>query len=174
MSGMSFRPPEIKIHTHPLSLVQDEDRLRSVQRGELMHLALFFLAHCSGRGDIERAVLQAFALFGSDRDRWDIEKEYLRPLVAALSLPEARPWFARGVKSLREVEVVDVQGELHRIDRLVIGDTVHEVIDFKVGGREEGHRAQVELYQRLVEAVFHRVTKGYILYVDEPAVVTMP
>ena len=170
---MSLRHPEIKIHTHPLSLVQDANRLRSVQRGELIHLALFFLDQCSGRKDIERAILQAFALFGSDRDRWDIEKEYLRPLVAALSLPEARPWFARGVKSLREVEVVDVQGELHRIDRLVIGDTVHEVIDFKVGGREEGHRAQVELYQRLVEAVFHRVTKGYILYVDEPAVVAI-
>jgi hypothetical protein len=171
---MSLRHPEIKIHTHPLSLVQDANRLRSVQRGELIHLALFFLDQCSGRKDIERAILQAFALFGSDRDRWDIEKEYLRPLGAALSLPEVMPWFAQGVKSLREVEIVDVQGELHRIDRLVIGDTIDELIDFKVGGREEGHRAQVELYQRLVEAVFHRATKGYILYVDEPAVVIVP
>jgi hypothetical protein len=166
--------PEIKIYTHPLSLIQDPARLRSVQRGELIHLALFFLDHCSEAEDIERAILQAFSLLGHDRERWDIEKEYLRPLVAALSLPEVRPWFARGVKSLREVEVIDAQGELHRIDRLVIGDTVHEVIDFKMGSREEGHRAQVELYQRLVEAVFHRDTKGYLLYVDEPVVVAVP
>ena len=53
---MSLSPPEIKIHTHPLSLVQDPDRLRSVQRGELIHLALFFLEHCTGREDIERAM----------------------------------------------------------------------------------------------------------------------
>ena len=171
---MSPRPPEIKIHTHPLSLVQDADRLRSVQRGELIHRTLFFLDHCSGREDIERAVLQAFASLGFDRARWDIEKEYLSPLLTALFLTEVRPWFARGVKSLREVEVIDAQGELHRIDRLVIGDTVHEVIDFKMGNREEEHRDQVDLYQRLVEAVFQRSTKGWLLYIDEPAVVAVP
>jgi hypothetical protein len=70
--------------------------------------------------------------------------------------------------------VIDAQGELHRIDRLVIGDTVHEVIDFKMGKREEGHRDQVELYQRLVEAAFQRFTKGWLLYIDEPAVVAVP
>lgn len=171
---MSLSPPEIKIHTHPLSLVQDPDRLRSVQRGELIHLALFFLDHYTGREDIERAILQAFASLGFDRARWDLEKEYVRPLMTALSLPEVRPWFARGVKSLREAEVIDAEGELHRIDRLVIGETVHEVIDFKMGSREEEHRTQVDLYQRLVKAVFHQATKGWLLYVDEPAVVAVP
>ncbi len=171
---MSPRPPEIKIHTHPLSLVQDPDRLRSVQRGELIHRTLFFLDQCSGREDIERAVLQAFASLGFDRARWEIEKEYLNPLVTALSLPEVRPWFARGVKSLREIDVIDAEGELHRIDRLVVGDTVLEVIDFKVGKREEGHRDQIELYQRLVTAVFQRSAKGWLLYIDEPTVVAVP
>jgi hypothetical protein len=171
---MSPSPPDIKIHTHPLSLVQDSDRLRSVQRGELIHRTLFFLEHCSGNEDIERAILQAFASLGFDRARWDVEKEYLSPLVAALSLTDVRRWFARGVKSLREVEVIDAEGELHRIDRLVIGDTVPEVIDFKVGKREEGHRDQVALYQRLVEAVVQRSTKGWLLYIDEPAVVAVP
>jgi hypothetical protein len=171
---MSLSPPEIKIHTHPLSLVQDPDRLRSVQRGELIHLALFFLDHCTGREDIERAMLRAFASLGFDRARWDLEKEYLRPLMTALSLPEVRPWFAQGVKSLREAEVIDAEGELHRIDRLVIGDTLLEVIDFKMGSREEEHLTQVDLYQRLVKAVFHQATKGWLLYVDEPAVVAAP
>jgi hypothetical protein len=171
---MSQKSPKIKIHTHPLSLVQDPDRLRSVQRGELIHLALFFLNHCLRREDIDQAILRAFALSGFDRARWDIEKDYSIPLAAALSLPEVRPWFTREVESLREVEVIDAQGELHRIDRLIRGDNVLEVIDFKVGNREEGHRSQVELYQKLVEAVFHQSTKGYLLYIDEPAVVAVP
>jgi hypothetical protein len=171
---MSVRPPEIKIHTHPLTLVQDPDRVRSALRGELIHLTLSFLDHCSGEEDIKRAILQAFALRGFDRGRWAIERDYLTPLVAALSLPKVRPWFAPGVESLQEVEVVDVQGGLHRIDRLIIGDEVLEVIDFKVGNREEGHRAQVDLYQRLVEAIFHRPVQGYLLYIDEPAVVAVP
>jgi hypothetical protein len=119
-------------------------------------------------------MLRAFASLGFDRARWDLEKEYLRPLMTALSLPEVRPWFARGVKSLREAEVIDAEGELHRIDRLVIGDTLFEVIDFKMGSREEEHLTQVGLYQRLVKAVFPQDTKGWILYVDEPAVVAVP
>ena len=171
---MSPRPPDIKIYTHPLSLVQDPDRLRSIQRGELIHRTLFFLEHWAGKEDIERAIQQAFASLGFDWTHWDIEKDYLSPLVAALSLTDVRRWFARGVKSLREIEVIDAQGELHRIDRLVIGDTVPEVIDFKVGKREEGHRDQVALYQRLVEAVFQRSTNGWLLYIDEPAVVAVP
>ena len=171
---MSVRPPDIKIHTHPLTLVQDPDRVRSALRGELIHLALFFLDYCSGEEDIERAVTQAFALRGFDRGRWAIEREYINPLVIALSLPQVRPWFAQGVESLQEVEIVDAQGELHRIDRLVIGDAVLEVIDFKVGRREESHRAQVDLYQRLVKTIFQRPVQGYILYVDEPDVVVVP
>jgi len=171
---MSTGSPEIKIHTHALSLVQDPERIRSVQRGELIHLALSFLVYYAGREDVERAILQAFALQGIEGARWDIEKDYLAPLWAALSLPQVRAWFERGVRNLREVEVMDAQGELHRIDRLIIWEGKAEVIDFKVGRREEGHRSQVELYQGMAEAVFQCPCRGYLLYVDEPALVAVP
>jgi hypothetical protein len=171
---MTERPREIKIHTHPLSLVQDPDRVRWAQRGELIHSALFFLDHGVGREDIERAILRAFAFHGIDRVRWDIEKDFLGPLLAALSLAEVRPWFARGVRNLREAEVMDAQGELLRIDRLIIGEKALQVIDFKVARREEGHRAQVAIYQGIVEAIFNRPVEGYLLYIDEPAVVAVP
>ena len=171
---MAERPFEIKIHTHPLTLVQDPERVRLAQRGEIIHRALFFLDHYTGREDIKQALLRAFALEGVDQARWDIERAFLNPLWAALSLPEVRPWFARGIKNLREAEVIDAQGELHRIDRLIIGEDALAVIDFKVARREEGHREQVGLYQRIAEAVFHLPAKGYLLYIDEPAVVALP
>lgn len=170
---MTERAFEIKIHTHSLSLVQEPERVRLAQRGEIIHRALSLLDHCTGREDVEQALLRAFALEGVNQARWDIESDYLGPLWAALSLPEVRPWFALGVKSLREAEVIDAEGELHRIDRLIIGRDALEVIDFKVARREEGHRAQVGLYQRIAEAVFHLPAKGYLLYVDEPAVVAL-
>jgi len=171
---VSTGSPEIKIHTHSLSLVQDPERIQAVQRGELIHRALFFLDYCGGREDVERAILQAFALHACDRARWDIARDYLGPLWAALSLPQVRPWFHKGVRNLREAEVMDAQGELHRIDRLIIGEGVVDVIDFKVGRREEGHQLQVQLYQRLVEAMFQCPCRGYLLYIDEPAVVAVP
>jgi ATP-dependent exoDNAse (exonuclease V) beta subunit len=171
---MAERAFEIRIHTHSLSLVQEPERVRLAKRGEIIHRALALLDHCSSREDMEQAMLKAFALEGVAQARWDIEKDFLDPLWAALSLTEVRPWFARGVRSLREVEVMDAEGELLRIDRLIIGTDVLEVIDFKMAMRTEGHRAQVEVYRRLVEAVFHLPAKGYLLYVDEPAVVALP
>jgi hypothetical protein len=171
---MTMRVPRVRIRTHHISLVQDLDRASSAHRGELIHLALSFLDHFSGIEGIERAVRQAFSLQGRDTGRWNIEGDFVRPLFRALSLREVRPWFERGVTNLREVEVVDVRGELHRIDRVVVGEEVVEVIDFKVGRREEGHPAQVALYRGLVEDMFRKPIRGYLLYIDEPSVVAVP
>lgn len=166
--------PEIKIHTHHISLAQDLERVESAHRGELIHLALYFLDHFEGLEDVEKAVLRAFSLRGADRGRWEIGRNYIEPLFNALSLPQVRPWFSRGTANLREVEVVDAWGELHRIDRLVIAGEAMEVIDFKVGHREKDHLAQVSLYRGLAEAIFRRPARGYLLYIDEPSVVAVP
>jgi hypothetical protein len=171
---MSPRPPEIKIRTHAVPLVHDPDRVNSVLRGELIHHALFFLDHFSRRGDVELAVQRAFSFQGVERQHWILEQDFITPLMNTLALPQVRQWFAQGIVNLREVDVVDAQGEVHRIDRLIIGADSLELIDFKVGNRENGHRVQVELYKRLVEAVFSRPTRGYLLYIDEPAVVAVP
>ena len=171
---MTIRVPKIRIRMHHISLVQDLERVSSAHRGELIHLALSFLDHFSGVEDVERAVLQAFSLQGRDTGRWEIEGDFVSPLFRALSLSEVRPWFEKGVMNLREVEVVDARGELHRIDRVVIGEEVLEVIDFKVGRREEDHPAQVALYKGLGKDRFQRPTLGYLLYIDEPSLVSVP
>ena len=171
---MSLKSPHIRIQHHPVSLFQDEERISAALRGELIHLAFSLLDHVTDRGDVERAVQQAFSLYQVDTARWNIEEECCKPMMHALSLPLVQAWFAEGVVNLREVEVVDAQGEVYRIDRLVIGTDVLAVIDFKMGKREAGHREQVELYTRLVEAIFKGPTHGYLLYIDEPAVVALP
>jgi hypothetical protein len=85
-----------------------------------------------------------------------------------------RPWFEKGVTNVREVEVVDAKGELHRIDRVVISEEFVEVIDFKVGRREKDHPAQVALYKGFVKGMFRRPARGHILYIDEPSLVAVP
>jgi hypothetical protein len=171
---MIMRVPKLRIRTHQISLVQDLDRVSSAHRGELIHLALSFLDHFSGKEEIERAVLQAFSLQGRDTGRWEVEKDFVSPLFRALSLREVKPWFEKGVTTVREAEVMDAKGELHRIDRVVISEKVVEVIDFKVGRREEDHPAQVALYKGFVEDMFQRPVLGYLLYIDEPTVVAVP
>ena len=171
---MSLKSPQIRIQHHPVSLFQDEERISAALRGELIHRAFSLLNYVTNRGDVERAVQQAFSLYQVDTTRWNIEEECCVPMVRALTLPQVQAWFAPGVVNRREMEIVDAQGEVLRIDRLVIGTDVLEVIDFKVGKRETGHGEQVVLYRGLVQAIFQRTTRGYILYIDEPAVVAIP
>jgi ATP-dependent exoDNAse (exonuclease V) beta subunit len=171
---MSLKLPHIRIQHHPVSLFQDEERISATLRGELIHSVFSLLDHVTGRGDIERAVQQAFALYGVDTTRLNIEEECSAPIARALALPQVQAWFAPGVLNRRELEVVDAQGEVLRIDRLVIDNDMLTVIDFKMGKRERGHGEQVLLYRGLVQEICKRTTHGYILYIDEPAVVAVP
>jgi hypothetical protein len=171
---MSLKSPQIRIQHHPVSLFQDEERISAALRGEIIHRAFSLLDHVTDRGDIERAVQQAFSLYQVDTTRWNVEEQCYAPMARALALPQVRAWFAPGVVNKREMEIVDARGEVLRIDRLAIGIDMLEVIDFKVGKREAGHGEQVVLYRGLVQAIFQRTTQGYILYIDEPAVVAIP
>jgi len=166
---MTVKDRHIAIYTHPVSLLEDPDRIRAAHRGELMHLILYFLERLTEPSDIRCAVDRAFALQGITTTSWDLDNDFVAPLEKALSLPEVRPWFDEATTNLREVEVVDANGELHRIDRLVVGSDALHVIDFKVGHREEAHRVQVRLYQGLVATIFRKPARGYLLYIDEPA-----
>ena len=168
---MTAKAAHIAVYTHPVSLLEDPDRIRAAHRGEVMHLVLYFLERVTDQSDIRRAVDRAFALQGSTTTGWDLERDFVTPLEQARWLPEVRPWFAEDTTNLREADVVDAKGELYRMDRLVIGNDAIDIIEFKVGHREEGHRSQVRLYQELVAAVFRKPARGHLLYIDEPAVV---
>jgi len=173
-TGMTGIPPRIAIHTHPISLLENPERIRAAHRGELMHLILYFLKHVTSPSDIRRAVERAFALQGATTAEWDIENDFVTPLERALSLPEVQPWFAYRTTNLREVDLIDARGVLHRIDRLVVRNDAAEVIDFKVGHREDSHRVQLRLYHGLVAEALQRPVRGYLLYIDEPSAVEVP
>jgi hypothetical protein len=170
---MSLKPSLIKIYRHPLVMALDRDRIAAAERGDIIHLALAMLDHVSGLADIERAIQQAFSSLGIARHNWDLMRDFVHPIMNALALPSVRAWFTRGITNLREIELVDADGKVFRIDRLIIGTAALTVIDFKVGNREQGHQAQVKHYRQLVEAIFDRPAHGYLLYLDEPAMVAV-
>jgi hypothetical protein len=184
---MNKKNPNISIHSHSLALIAEPERIRAARRGEIMHHALGALS-ALGRpagaapgppidpaeqeAELERAVLAAFAILDLDPGGWKIAEDFVRPLTKAFGLPQFKAWFREGAVSLRETEIVDARGEVERPDRVVLGQATVEVIDFKVGKREEAHTDQVRAYMDLLKAVFEkaRVT-GYLVYLDEPAVV---
>ena len=194
---MSKRNPNISIHCHPLSLIEEPERIRAARRGEVMHHALGTLGPASGAGAeasgtglkaadpkaadqqasgterrIERAVLRAFAVLDLDPGGWKIQEDFVRPLVRVFNLPKFKAWFDPAAVSLEEAEIMDADGDVYRPDRIVFREGRIEVIDFKFGKREEAHKEQIETYVGLLGAIFEgRPAAGYLVYIDEPAIV---
>jgi hypothetical protein len=180
---VSKRNPNIRIHCHPLTFIEQPERIRAAQRGELMHHALGLLGRAAGFGargaeaapderEIERAVFRAFALLDLDAGSWKIQEDFVRPLAAAFALPEFKTWFDPGVTALEEAEIMDAGGDVYRPDRVVFRESGIDVIDFKVGRREDSHREQVANYVDLLGAIFEgKKVAGHLVYIDEPAVV---
>jgi hypothetical protein len=171
---MSRKKADIAIHSHSVSLERDPERIRGIHRGELIHQALYFLDGGSDEADCRRAVDKAFAFMDLDTSYWNLNDDFVAPLVRALSLPEVRPWFETGVGALREVEAIDAEGIVHRMDRVVIRADSICIIDFKVGQRDPEHVDQVLRYVALARDIFDRPVTGYVLYIDEPGVLEVP
>lgn len=56
---------------------------------------------------------------------------------------------------LNEVEILDGEGRIHRVDRLIVEEDRVTVVDWKTGQETpEAHRQQVALYCRLVSALY--------------------
>jgi RecB family exonuclease len=169
---MTRRNPNIAIHRHSLALLDDTERAKAARRGEVVHLALEALRGPRDKAALERAVARALARLDLDPAEWRIEEDFVAPLAGALALDQMRQWFDTDAVSLTEAAIADAKGDVHRPDRVVIGPTGLDVVDFKVGRREEAHRSQVRDYVALLAEIFAgRKVAGWLVYIDEPAIV---
>lgn len=172
--------PNIAIRRHPLAPMDEPERIRATRRGEIVHYALDALGRgqrprSSGAGlerEIELAVERAFAVLDLDQAGWKIREDFVRPIARAFGIAQFSDWFDPAARSLREAEIRDADGKVLRPDRVVVrGDRI-EVVDFKVGKREDAHRDQVRTYVELLKAIFAgRSVAGYLVYIDELVIV---
>ena len=71
-----------------------------------------------------------------------------------------------------EQEIVDAQGKIRRLDRLIVMPDESWVVDFKSSraGREQ-HGAQVKEYCALIKGMYpKRGVKGFLIYLDDGGV----
>ncbi len=71
-----------------------------------------------------------------------------------------------------EVTLLDENGELHLIDRILIGPAVVTIVEWKTGAEDRRtHQEQVRAYGRLLASIYPgRKIEGYLVYVDEGAI----
>jgi len=140
------------------------------RRGEFMHCLLSHIIYLGNapEQDVRKAVLLALQETGSD---YGVE-ETTALILSVLELSEVNSLFKPlpGRRVMNEQEIVDADGGLFRIDRLVIDEECVTIIDFKTGmdiGSEERYIDQVKNYMQIVSAIISdRPVYGMLVYID--------
>ncbi|HEY4716702.1 MAG TPA: UvrD-helicase domain-containing protein [bacterium] len=140
-----------------------------IEKGESVHKALCFIERLNEeKADeaIKSALVNSLPATGAK-----FIKEMEGKIRALLEIPEVRKWFFldEEARVFCEVEVVTNNGDLKRIDRLILGKDSAVVVDFKTGesGNESRDKNQVREYADIIKSIYpERTVRGYIAYID--------
>lgn len=140
--------------------LQDQLFVSRLNRGVLLH---DLMAEIRYSRDIERVVDQ-FVFQGLIRA--EDREEYIQKITRWTSLPEVSDWFSEAWQVKNEVPVLPKDGQLKRLDRVMIRGKQAIILDYKSGKPEKSHQKQVQEYVRLVSAMGYESVKGYLFYMD--------
>lgn len=161
------RPTDLKVLLSPI-------RHRATGLGDFIHRLLARLdgpLDCRSNPDEVYAMLQKILWSVPKNPYIDIDKEIdLGAVARTICHPIARPlfWTSTGNQTWVEKEVADRSGEVFRPDRLVRGQNILWVGEYKTGGRTRAEdKRQVSRYLDLLSQLYPDCeTRGVILYLD--------
>ncbi len=146
---------------------------KELRRGDLLH-AILSKVETLGE-DLDAQIAAALDEVRPESEGWS--REALGSTAAAFLMTEAvRPFFEErnGREVWTEREIVSKEGQLFRMDRVLVEREMVTVVDFKTGGREmeEKYRKQVKGYLDLLQDLFPgRTMRGVLAYIDRGLVV---
>lgn len=138
-------------------------------RGEIVHFMLSFIGNLDNtdaKETLERARQQAQSRFPYIKDY----AAHIATLEKLFKSPGTKPFFHCGnAQVLTEKEIVNTQGHLKRLDRLIVGEKDVGIVDFKSSREGEGRYVeQVREYMTIVAAMYPgKTVKGWLVYLDE-------
>ena len=91
-----------------------------------------------------------------------------------MSNKEIKDFFNPHYKSYNEVEILDRNGDVFRLDRIVqTNDNSLHILDYKTGEIDKKYNDQVKNYKTILSEIFPKNIHGYIIYVDLNKIVSI-
>jgi ATP-dependent exoDNAse (exonuclease V) beta subunit len=158
------RKPSVNIIQKVKLIPRTQQDSPALAYGKLLHECICLLRNKEGiAGAIERV------LRGKQNQRMWTDK-LQTDLHNLLHHAEAGHWFSGSDPIFCEQEIIDNSGNSIRPDRVVVGESMITVIDYKTGIERPAHSAQVEGYKRELASIYNRPVEGYLLYTDGPKI----
>ena len=144
-----------------------------VLRGEWIHLVLSKIKNLKEENfekEIEKAYERAKA-------EWELYKTFDRDSLEdilyfkeKLKKDFIKRFFFTDKKVSTEFDIVDNKGNTYRIDRIIFDDVI-KIIEFKTGEeKDESHINQLKNYMNIINEIYHKEIKGYLVYLDREEV----
>ncbi|WP_436517056.1 UvrD-helicase domain-containing protein [Ekhidna sp. To15] len=135
----------------------DDEVEKSRNEGILLHQILSEIIHHQDTTDVLDRYERGMQITASDRQRYET-------LIDNLWKDETvKGWFSGAGEVKTEVVVLPKDGEVKRMDRVVIEGSKATVIDFKSGRPKSEDNRQLKEYAQLLKQMGYE-TEGYLLY----------
>lgn len=134
---------------------------KAIHIGNLLHQALSLIYT---EDDIE-SVLSNFVNNGEINQK---EQSYLeRTLNKVVTHELLNKFYTKGLTVYNEIEILNPNKSLVRLDRLVIDDMSACIIDYKTGEPHTSHKKQLDDYEEILLKMGYFVTDKILVYIDE-------
>ena len=126
--------------------------------GEQLHIFLSKIKYLDDYQTVENEIKNS--KIGSDEKATN----YLQVIKSIIYHPDLKVYFDTSFQVYNEKIILRNDGTSYRCDRLVIGENIGVVIDYKTGDVSDNHVNQMENYLQIVKDALSLPVKGIIVY----------
>ena len=96
------------------------------------------------------------------------EKKYFSDMIKKILYnPKVKPFFDPKLESFNEIEIINKNGNISRMDRVVeMKDKSINIIDYKTGIEKDEDILQVEKYKNVLKEIEDKNITAYLIYID--------
>ena len=95
------------------------------------------------------------------------KKELVNTIREIVNHTLLRPFFVKNLESYNERELLDIDGKIHRPDRLVFKEKTVTIIDYKTGGHTKSNETQINGYAKILEEMGFEVENKILVYIAD-------
>ena len=140
------------------------ERYKNVRLGEIIHEAL---SRVKTPGDAPMAETAVHEIWNA-QGRWFDEGKISSCIKNLLSSPEMARFLPEDAEVFNEEEFCDSDGNLYRMDKVLVMTGEVWVVDFKTGMETRDHSSQIKKYMSLLEGFYKdKKIRGFILRIQD-------
>ena len=161
---------KMSLTTHSVNLLAllNEKQMSKINYGILVHAVL---AGINRESEINSTIDTIIfdGLINQEDKKW-LKNE----IAEVMAVPEIKAFYDESYEVLSERDLILMDGEVLRPDRVIIRDNNATVIDFKTGKREKKHLDQVIRYAEILRTMNYTSVNAKIIYLAERLVIDVP